>query len=162
MKVDTIIKEYPDYTINNNGEIFSYKYKKPRKIKAIDNGHGYLQILLYKNGKCKRYMLSRLIYETFIGPIGSKTINHKDGNKTNNRLENLEIITSLENIEHAFKNKLHNNPKKSIKQITHDGTIVKIHKSLREAAKQTKINSSSIGQASCGKRKTAGGFLWQI
>ena len=72
-------------------------------LKPIATGLGYRQVVLYKNGIGHRYLVHRLVMATFIGPspIG-KEVNHKDGDKANNHLKNLEYVTRSENVVHAI------------------------------------------------------------
>ena len=85
--------------MRSGGGSFAGKILKP----SVDN-RGYLNIDLYKNGKNKICAVHRLVTEAFIRPYkkGFET-NHIDGDKTNNRLDNLEIVTSSQNKKHAFK-----------------------------------------------------------
>ena len=72
----------------------------------IPNQKGYLEVKLIKDGKPIKYKVHRLVGETFIpNPKGLKTINHKDLNKRNNTLENLEWLSHSDNIKHYLKNK---------------------------------------------------------
>lgn len=106
------------YTININGEIWAKtKIQKGRpgrkshvrkgfKKKIHING-GYPSVVLSKDNKTKHHFLHRLIYENYIGVIPSNLqINHKDGNKLNYNLSNLEVVTCKENVRHAWKTKL--------------------------------------------------------
>ena len=73
-------------------------------MQARDNGMGYLRIKLSKNNKARRVMLHRVIAEAFIpNPFNYKTVNHKDGNKKNNTISNLEWCTQKQNVKHAIK-----------------------------------------------------------
>jgi len=64
---------------------------------------GYLQISLCKNGQYSRRAVHRVMWESFIGPIQDRLeINHKDLNRSNNRLDNLELVTHQQNIQHAI------------------------------------------------------------
>ena len=89
----------------------SVKYPiKGRILKTGLNSAGYLYVILCKNKKTKHLTIHRLVVESFIGEIPKGlTVNHKDGNKQNNNLSNLEIITYKENTRHAMKNGLHRN-----------------------------------------------------
>jgi hypothetical protein len=81
---------------------------KPESIRkqSTDTG-GYKQVWLCKDGKAKNYLVHRLVAKTFLeNPENKKDINHKNGNKTDNGLDNLEWCTRSENVLHAFKNDL--------------------------------------------------------
>lgn len=70
----------------------------------VDNGLGYLQIRLSREGKRKAHYVHRIVWETFHGPIPEGyEINHIDHNKSNNSLGNLELVTHSENIKKAVK-----------------------------------------------------------
>lgn len=89
------------YQISNLGEVRSlFRYKK--KLKPCKNNIGYEYVNLYKNNKMKRITIHKLVAENFIiKPI--LEINHKDGDKTNNCVNNLEWVTRKENVIHRFK-----------------------------------------------------------
>jgi predicted XRE-type DNA-binding protein len=100
------------YGINRNGEIISYKrYRKPKT--SLINGwigkRGYRVVMLIKTNRLdqKKFMVHQLVAETFLKKENeSLVINHKDGNKLNNQLENLEYVSQLKNMQHAFENNL--------------------------------------------------------
>jgi hypothetical protein len=97
-------KDLGIYTIYSDGRVYSNKSKKFIKP-HIENG--YYRIGLYIDGKPKTYKLHRLIGECFIEkPEGKNQINHKDCNKLNNDVSNLEWCNNSENQLHAYKNGL--------------------------------------------------------
>lgn len=115
------------YKISNNGTVERvggsvtrlnhFLYVPAKVMLPKDNGKGYLRIKLTKNGKEKRVMLHRLIAESFIpNPENKPQVNHINGIKTDNKIENLEWVTHLENIRHSIKigtfHKNHPNKKK--------------------------------------------------
>ena len=74
-----------------------------RVLKQSKNGVGYLQLKLSKENTNKHYYVHRLVATAFIGPCPEgKQVNHKDGDKTNNRPENLEYVTPHNNILHSI------------------------------------------------------------
>ena len=101
------IKNYPNYSVSNRGKIKNNKtclILKPMKARG-----NYLQVGLYKNKIMKRIAIHKLVLEAFIckRPPNKQT-NHKDGDKANNSVTNLEWVTAQENITHAHKNGLSN------------------------------------------------------
>lgn len=103
------------YIISNYGEIISlprYKennsklqYVPPKEIcRYINKYNGYIYVQLWNNSNYKNIRLHRLVAENFIpNPENKCQINHIDGNKQNNRIDNLEWCTASENIIHAYK-----------------------------------------------------------
>ena len=94
-----------EYTININGDVYSYKgYKtdKPRKLIPVKMDNGYYKVNLMINGKEKLYSIHRLVASAFIpNPENKPEVNHKNGDKSANFIYNLEWSTSKENIDHA-------------------------------------------------------------
>jgi hypothetical protein len=101
------------YQISSMGNIRSFKYNKPRILKARMNSKGYNYVNLCINGKFKSICNHRLVAKYFLdkNKFNKYEVNHIDGNKNNNSLENLEYVTRLENMKHALKNKLLKNLK---------------------------------------------------
>lgn len=104
------IKEFPGYSITEDGEVWSYKRKKPRLLKqqvATQSKKGYLQVRLYgkndrvlPNGKRigKLRYIHRLVYQTYINDIPKgMSVDHIDNDTRNNNPSNLQLLTSQEN-----------------------------------------------------------------
>ena len=92
------------YEVSNIGNVRSVWSGKPVPMKTYVNEHGYCVLRLTKNGVSKIRNVHRLMLESFIGKDPDRPIvNHKDGNKLNNTLDNLEWTTSRENNIHAIK-----------------------------------------------------------
>lgn len=93
---------YEDYEVSSLGNI---RNKHTKKILSLfdKNRMGYFRVCLYKDHKKKRFLVHRLVAEAFISnPNNKPQVNHKDGNKQNNRLENLEWATNSENQLHSY------------------------------------------------------------
>ena len=145
-----------------------YRAIKPYKILKPIISNNYYRITLSKNGITKMYTLHRIIAITFIPNPEHKTqINHKDGNKLNNNVNNLEWCTISENMIHAYKHNLMKNTinstkqrlSKPVSQYTKDGVFIKTYKSITEANQITGIHYSNIGR-SCRTHLLAGGYKW--
>jgi len=96
------MKGYDGYFVNSAGEVFSSKYNK--LLKAHKNTGGYLQIRFEINGKEHYKRIHRLVAENFLPEAHTvETVNHKNFDKKNNSVENLEWMTFSENIQHFVK-----------------------------------------------------------
>ena len=90
------------YEVSNLGEVKSIKFNKEKILKLDKNTHGYNQIKLYLNGNRKWYLVHRLVCSAFLNSNllsnADLVVNHINGIRDDNRLENLEIISQIENI----------------------------------------------------------------
>ena len=94
------------YEVSNMGRVKSLRdrYGNPREkiLSQVDNGNDYLIVNLWKNGKMKHYLVHRLVATSFIqNPNGYRCVNHKDENKTNNCVDNLEWCTQKYNCNYG-------------------------------------------------------------
>lgn len=150
------------YSIDENGNI--YDNKKDRYLKQYDNGFGYKYVMLVINGKYKQHKVHRLVAETFIpNPKNKPFINHKDCNRSNNNVLNLEWCTQKENINYAQRvNSSFNDRNKTVNQYDKNNNLLNTYKSISEASRQTGITIASISYSANGKRKTGGGYIWHF
>lgn len=97
------INGYEGYFVNKKGKLFSNKRGKLKELTYSKDKDGYIRRCLVKNGISKHYRLHRLIAETFISnPNNYKYVNHKNGIKDDNRVENLEWCTAKINTNHSI------------------------------------------------------------
>ncbi len=135
------IPNFDIYSINENAEIYNNKTnKKISTYVGIDN---YEHCILFIRGKKYRHRVHRLMGKAFLG--NPKIINHKDGNKSNNKLDNLERSTHSQNIKHAYDNGFYENTNCVKLIITNIETNEIIYaKSMREAERITNIDRHRI------------------
>lgn len=103
MKMKTV-PGYPDYEVTDHGEVMSRKAGKIKILRPANHSCGYLSVGLCNKGeRVKTYLIHRLVCEAFIpNPHTKPQVNHKDGNKKNNHVSNLEWCTNSENGAHSF------------------------------------------------------------
>jgi hypothetical protein len=133
------IKNLERYEISKNSII---RNVENLKIKSqYISSTGYYMISVSTNNKTKPYRVHRLLAEMFIPKIdGFDHVNHKDGNKLNNSLDNLEWCTNKQNIQHAFKNGLINNTNENngMAKLNKE-SVIEIKKLLASGLSQYKI-----------------------
>lgn len=115
MQTKTWVKGYENhYKVDTNGNVYSYKQsKRGKKLKVFINCGRYSAVNIHFQGKQKLCSVHRLIALTFIpNPENKPYVNHKDGNKNNNKVSNLEWCTHQENVDHAVKTGLYINAKR--------------------------------------------------
>ena len=147
-------KEFSNYFISNLGR---FKNSKGIIMENYKTHHsGYIYVRVNKD----KYALHRLVASTFIDNKENKAVvNHIDGCKTNNRLDNLEWCTIKENNQHNHNVGLIKTYKRKIGQFGLDGQLIKEYNSIVEAKKDTGV--LTIKHVLCNKQKTAGGFIWK-
>ena len=166
------IKNYEGlYQVSNLGNVKSLR--KNIILKGGLVGIGYYSVNLCKNKNHKSTKIHKLVAQTFIpNPNNYPCINHKDGNKTNNCVDNLEWCTHSYNNKEAYRIGL----KKSLKgknnyysrtlmipinQYSLDGNFIKRWNSISEASKELNLYHSNIIAVCKNKKRTAGGFIWK-
>jgi hypothetical protein len=152
------------YKVNKNSDIYSIKSGKI----IIPQKNEYVTIKLYKNGKGTRRSVHRIVAEAYHrNPNNKPLVNHKDGNKHNNKSNNLEWSTHKENAKHAYelgliiRNDQVKPNAKIIKQLEMNGRMVRMFSSIREAERITGIDNANIVKVALGKRSHAGGYRWR-
>ena len=157
---------FNNYDITKEGIIINKKTGKQSKG-YIDN-RGYRAFACKYKNEHFRYSIHRLLAIKYIpNPNNYPIINHIDGNKLNNSIDNLEWCTQSHNIKEASRLGLmdysnNTNVCRKVIQINKDTKeIIKIYNSIKEASKELKINYSSIVNCCKGRYKTSGGYIWK-
>lgn len=153
------------YEVSNKGRIKTTRRKGTQGgfKKFTTNQDGYYRVKLCKDGKGRRTMVHRVVYEAFVGEIPKGLeINHIDENKTNNCVENLEAVTHLENVRHGTGiERMKAGLCKAVLQFTPDGKLVERHNSIKEAFEKTGVHRCNISWCCNGNIKTAVGYIWR-
>lgn len=158
-KTIEVLEKYPNYGVDKAGNVFSFYSNK--RLKPIVDKYGYLIVTVYNKGTRKNVKIHRLVAETFLNnPFHKPHVNHKDGDKQNNSVDNLEWCTAIENTQHAIKTKLRNNSR-PIRQLDCFGNIVKEYESISDAEMKTGIKRQWIGYVCKYQRYRAGGYKWE-
>lgn len=172
------------YKVSNLGNVLNVK--KNKLLTNNKNTKGYLRVTLSKDGKRKTCSIHRLVATAFIkNPLNLPQVNHRDENKTNNNVNNLEWCTSSYNNNYGTKvqralPKILANPNykatrekclnaaaeklsKQVLQFNKQGEFVKEYPSIADAAKTLGIDQSIISKCCLGRKyhKSAGGYIWK-
>lgn len=168
------IKDYEGlYQVSNFGRVRSLgngnsNNSKVRILKCWISKKGYLSVALCKDGKHKMYKVHRLVAENFIpNPLNLPCVNHKNENKQDNRVENLEFCDVIYNNSYGTRNqrisKKNTNGKRSkpVLQYSQDVTLICEWVSVSEIERELGYKHSSISCCCLGKNKTSHGFIWK-
>lgn len=158
------LKNFPMYLIDDDGNVFSEYTKK--YLKTHLNNRGYVVCQLRdKNGKNCVALVHRLVAKTFIPNklVEQLEVNHKDGNKLNSNVNNLEWCTRKENIHHGIQNGLISQlmTKQSILQYDLKNHFIKKWKSTTEIEAVLGYNHSNIVNCCKNRYKQAYGYIWR-
>lgn len=151
------LKYNEKYLISSEGKIKSLYTN--RLLKPFLMKKGYLEVSLWINNKRKTFRVHKLVAETFIpNPNNFSQINHKDENKTNNDITNLEWCTPQYNHDYGARNL---KTKKKICQMNMEGNVIKIWDGIVDIEKELHLFGSNITSVCKGRRKTYKGYKWK-
>lgn len=183
------LKDIPEYStfegykITNTGEVYSYILQgrptdgksridyniEPQLINQAISANGYYHISITDFNKRKYPNVHRLVALAFIPRVkGKDYVNHINGNKLDNRLENLEWVSFKENLDHAkdigLVPRFANGRNKPVDQLTLDGEYIQTFDCLTDAANSLGFKEggeSAISKVCSGRQKTSGGYKWR-
>lgn len=171
------IKSYEGlYQVSNLGKVRSFPRKgthtkKIHILKSGKNHKGYLYVVLTNKYKKKTISIHRLVAQAFIpNPNNLPQVNHIDGDKLNNCVENLEWITNYDNMKHAMKlglrDKIYKHGKEHFKsvivnQYDLNNNFIKQWYCVRDIERELGFDNRNVCACCRGKRPTAYGYKWK-
>ena len=147
--------------------VYNKKYRKDRILKATTTHSNYVQVALRKSNKMYHRLVHRLVAQAFIeNPSQLPQVNHKDGNKKNNVVDNLDWVSPRENQLHAVKiglrasgGKCYN--AKAVIQYDMQDNFIKEYSSISQASKETNSNAINILKCCKGQRNKCNNYKWK-
>lgn len=148
-----------NYLVSNKGRI---RHKFKNNLLFPSNTCGYYKVRLCKDGKTTDWLVHKLIFQSFYNELDESNycIDHIDGNKHNNCLDNLRKITISENAQNAYYTQKTNSNVKPVSQYNKNNEFIATFPSSREAGRQLNLDSSSIIKCCKNKVKTVGGYIF--
>lgn len=158
------------YAITSLGKVWSYRSQK--FMKQFDNWNWYMDIMLSKNHSTKHFYIHRLVASAFLkNDLWKTEVNHKNGIKTDNSVENLEWVSHAENHLHKYRVLKMKHPEKQIAymkktyskpivQKTIEWKFLQQFGSATEASEKLNLCRTTICQCARWERKIACGFMW--
>lgn len=163
------IDGFPGYKVSDDGRVWTEKRQRWLKNHTVRDG--YLQVGMCNNGKLYMRYVHRLVAEAFIPHHGKdQEVNHKDEDKTNNAVSNLEWCDRRYNVHYGTRDKRATDKIKCIEQerygktviqLTLDGIEVGRFNSSQEAARQTGFCQGGISNVCRGERHRYKGYIWK-
>ena len=168
------IKHHPNYSITEDGRVFSHNVNR---FIAPFNSKGYLRVSLLSENKSKKYLVHRLVAECFIPNIEDKPqVNHINGIKTDNRIDNLEWCNNSENVKHGYRTGLYGEDKRKMcgdtgkitikaaqkanEKIVLDVSTGIFYDSAKEASEWLGIKYWNVTQYLTGKRRNKTNLIY--
>jgi len=177
------IENFEDYQISSLGRIKSLKWNKERILKYRKIRGNYYKVSLYNKNKCKEILVHVLVANAFLNKEDFKfmnyemknkidldhlEVNHIDGNKFNNNVNNLEWCTKSYNQKHSYDKGLkkirrdyNNNLSKHIIQYDLEGNFIKEWANKRTIERELGYGNGNISACCKGKNKTSYGYVWK-
>lgn len=149
-----------NYKVSNYGRVWN---TTNNNILSPSETSGYYKVRLSKNGETSDWLIHKLVFCSFNNEINidkNFVIDHIDGNKHNNCLNNLRKISISDNVQKAYYEQKLNSNIKPISQYDLDNNFIATYPSSREAGRQLGLDSSSIIKCCKGKLKTTGNFIF--
>ena len=158
---------YENYEVSNLGNVRSLNFNNTGKIGLLTpckNGRGYLIVSLFKNGKSKSFGVHQLVANAFLlNNKQGKVVNHKDENKENNNVNNLEWVTQQENVRYSYRPMSEETKQKISERVNRKKVICIETKQIFDSITKAEswLGKKGVGCCCRGRLKTSGGYHWK-
>lgn len=160
-----IIDMATNYEVSNMGNIRNIKTGQTLNPGIRGNGYKQVSLKMIDTGKFKKQYVHRLVAQYWLdNPENKREVNHKNLDRTDNRAENLEWLTSSENQKHKFENSNYKTSNRAVVQLDLDDNVIAVFESVIAAARELGISRQGIDKVVHGTygRITAGGYKWKF
>lgn len=156
------VNGFDKYLIRSDGVVMSGARGGLKEIKRPLNKKGYEMAMLYGNNKRKFYAVHRLVAEHFIpNPFNLPQVNHIDGNKRNNYMENLEWVFASKNIQHSYDNGLTPKGEKHHQSKLTRENVAEIKKLLKDGMHSQRQIAKMFNVSQCPISEIKRGIIWK-
>ena len=174
MEIWKAIEGHENYEVSNTGKVRTHNWMNRGITKEMSPSscRGYLQVNFWKDGKQKCMRIHRLVAQAFISnPNNLREVNHIDGNKLNNNVDNLEWCTREENLAHEHRTSLGDKAKAGLRKcsIPKRKAVIAVNKksgkvteyeSIQEAGRKLNIEATKICSCAKGRITSAKGYVF--
>ena len=156
------ISNASNYEVSNLGNVRNKTTKYILKGRITKSGYLQVSIKLDETQKFTNQYIHRLVALYWIGnPQQKKEVNHIDGNKENNNVDNLEWVTASENQKHRHSIGINKTSNRRVGKYSKEGELIKEYNSIVEAANAEESPRVSIDSVLQGRRYTLKGYVWK-
>ncbi len=153
------VPEWPKYQVTKDGRIYS---ERSRRYLKPNPSASYSIVNFRDNGEVKAMLIHLVVAQVYIpNPANLPYVNHKNGNKRDNRVENLEWISKSGNMVHAIEILKVKRSAKAVVQFDKNHVYIKHHLSMKKAGTSAGLKPNLINGVCRNLKKSSGGFLWR-